>query len=40
MFQVGEDDRSVTLAYELKGVGRGSWKVAELMELVGRLNDG
>ena len=40
MFQVGQDDRSVTLDYELKGSVRGKRKVAELMELVERLNGG
>ena len=40
VFHVGEDDRSVTLDYELKGSVRGKRKVAELMELVERLNDG
>ena len=38
VFQVGQADRSVTLAYELKESVRGVRKVAELMELVGRLN--
>ena len=40
VFQVGQDDRSVTLDYELKGSVRGKRQVAELMELVERLSDG
>ena len=40
VFQVGQNDRSVTLAYALKGSVRGAWKVAELIGLVGRLNGG
>ncbi len=40
VFHVGQDDRSVMLDYELKGSVRGVRKVAELMELVERLNDG
>ena len=34
VLQVGQDDRSVTLAYELKGSVRGTRKVAELIEQV------
>ena len=40
VFHVGEDERSVTLAYELKGSVRGARKVVELIGLVERLNGG
>ena len=40
VFQVGQDERSMTLAYALKGSVRGKRKVAELIGLAGRLNGG